>query len=76
MLAAAGHTIESYGVVSAKLALRICSRIEPMKKAAKMLRNHRELTLNYFRAKKQFASGVVESLNKKVKVTMRKSHGF
>ena len=52
------------------------SRIEPMKKFAKTLRNHRELLLNYFRAKKQFSSGVVEGLNNKVKVTMRKSYGF
>ena len=52
------------------------SRIEPMKKVAQMLRNHRELVLNYFRAKKQFSSGVVEGLNNKVKVTMRKSYGF
>lgn len=52
------------------------SRIEPMKKVAKTLRNHRELILNYFRAKKQFSSGVVEGMNNKVKVTMRKSYGF
>ena len=52
------------------------SRIEPMKKVAKTLRKHRELILNYFRAKKQFSSGIVEGLNNKVKVTMRKSYGF
>lgn len=52
------------------------SRIEPMKKIATTLRRHRELILNYFRAKKQFSSGVVEGLNNKVKVTMRKSYGF
>jgi transposase len=52
------------------------SRIEPMKKVARTLHNHRELILNYFRAKKQFSSGVVEGLNNKVKVTMRKSYGF
>ena len=58
------------------VALVMHSRIEPMKKVAKTLRNHRELILNYFRAKKQFSSGVVEGLNNKVKVTMRKSYGF
>ena len=58
------------------IALVMRSRIEPMKKAAKTLRSHRELILNYFRAKKQFSSGVVEGLNNKVKVTMRKSYGF
>jgi len=52
------------------------SRIDPMKKIAKTLRAHRELILNYFKAKKQFSSGVVEGLNNKVKVTMRKSYGF
>lgn len=52
------------------------SRIEPMKKVATTLRRHRELILNYFRAKKQFSSGVIEGLNNKVKVTTRKSYGF
>jgi len=41
-----------------------------------MLRAHHPLILNYFRAKKEFSSGVVEGLNNKVKVTMRKSYGF
>ena len=58
------------------IALVMRSRIEPMKKVAKTLRSHRELILNYFRAKKQFSSGVVEGLNNKVKVTMRKSYRF
>lgn len=52
------------------------SRIEPMKKVARILRNHRALIMNYFKTKKQFSSGVVEGLNNKVKVTVRKSHGF
>jgi transposase len=52
------------------------SRIEPMKKIAKMLRAHRHLILNYFKAKKVISSGVVEGLNNKAKVTMRKSYGF
>jgi len=52
------------------------SKIEPLKKVVKMLRAHRPLILNYFRAKKEFSSGVVEGLNNKVKVTMRKSYGF
>ena len=37
---------------------------------------HRELILNYFRAQKLLSSGVVEGLNSKAKVTMRKSYGF
>ena len=51
------------------------SRIEPLKKVARTLRAHRELILNYFRARKEFSSGVIEGLNNKVKVTMRKSYG-
>ena len=52
------------------------SKIEPMKKMAKMLRNHRELILNYFKAKKVFSSGVVEGLNGKAKLTTKKAYGF
>lgn len=52
------------------------SRIDPMKKFARTIRAHRELLLNYFRAKKAFSSGVVEGLNNKAKVTMRKAYGF
>jgi hypothetical protein len=50
------------------------SRIEPMKNIARSLRQHRELILNYFRAQKLLSSGVVEGLNNKAKVTMRKSY--
>jgi transposase len=52
------------------------SRIEPMKKIARSLREPRQLILNYFRAQKLLSSGVVEGLNNKAKVTMRKSYGF
>jgi len=46
------------------------SRIEPMKKVACTLRTHRELLLNYFRARKALSSGIIEGLNNKAKVTM------
>ena len=52
------------------------SKIEPMKKVAKMLRRHRPLLLNWFRAKKRFSSGIVEGFNTKAKLTTRKSYGF
>ena len=52
------------------------SRIDPMKKVARMLRSHRELLLNWFRAKKQISSGVVEGFNNKAKLTTRKAYGF
>jgi len=52
------------------------SKIEPMKKVAKMLRRHRPLLLNWFRAKKRFSSGIVEGFNTKAKLTTRKAYGF
>jgi transposase len=52
------------------------SRIDPMKKVARMLRSHRELLLNWFRAKKTISSGAIEGLNNKLKLTTRKSYGF
>lgn len=52
------------------------SKIEPMKKVSRMLRGHRELLLNWFRAKGQLSSGVVEGFNTKAKLTSRKSFGF
>lgn len=52
------------------------SKIEPMKKVARMLRRHRDLLLNWFRAKGQISAGTVEGLNLKVKLTTRKAYGF
>ena len=50
--------------------------LEPMKKVAKMLRKHKPLILNWFRAKGRLSSGAVEGLNLKAKLTMRKAYGF
>jgi transposase len=53
------------------------SRIEPMKKMAKMLRAHRELLLNWFQAKQGLvALGVVEGFNNKARVTTKRAYGF
>lgn len=52
------------------------SKLEPMKEVARTLRYHRELLLNWFRAKGALSSGVVEGFNNKVKLTTRKSYGF
>jgi len=57
-----------------KRAMR--SRLEPMKKVAKMVRNHRALILNWFVAKGQLSSAAVEGLNNKLKVITRRSYGF
>jgi len=52
------------------------SRLEPLKKVARSLRRHRELLLNWFRAKGTISAGIVEGFNNKAKLTMRKSYGF
>jgi transposase len=52
------------------------SRLEPMKKVARMLRTHEELLLNWFRAKGEISSGAVEGLNNKIRVVTRRSYGF
>ncbi len=52
------------------------SRLKPMKKVAKMLRNHRGLLLNWFRAKGGIALGSVEGFNNKAKVVTKRAYGF
>jgi transposase len=52
------------------------SKIEPMKKIVGMLRGHRDLILNWFRAKGTISAGSVEGLNNKAKLTTRKAYGF
>jgi transposase len=52
------------------------SRLEPLKRVARTLRSHRELLLNWFRAKGTISAGIVEGFNNKAKLTMRKSYGF
>ena len=52
------------------------SKIEPMKKIAKTLRRHRDLILNWFVARGAISAGIVEGLNNKAKLTMRKAYGF
>jgi len=56
------------------LAMR--SRIEPMKRVARMLRTHEELLLNWFKAKGEISGGAVEGLNNKIRVVTRRSYGF
>jgi len=52
------------------------SRIEPMQKIVYSLRDHRDLILNWFRARGTISAGTVEGLNNKCKLTMRKAYGF
>jgi len=57
-------------------AKAMSSRIEPMKKVARMLRSHEGLLLNWFRAQGTMSSGSVEGLNYNAKLAMRKAYGF
>lgn len=52
------------------------SRLEPMKRVARMLRTHEPLLLNWFRAKGEISNGAVEGLNNKIRVVTRRSYGF
>ena len=52
------------------------SRLEPMKKVARMLRAHQPLLLNWFRARGELRGGAVEGLNNKIRVVTRRSYGF
>ena len=47
-----------------------------LKKFARTTREHKALILNYFHAKKEFSSGIVEGFNNKAKLTIRRSYGF
>lgn len=52
------------------------SRLPPLQRVAKSLAEHRALLLNYFIARKEYSSGVVEGLNNKLKLTLKRSYGF
>ncbi len=52
------------------------SRLEPMRKVARMMRTHEHLIYNWFKAKGEISSGAVEGLNNKIRVVTRRSYGF
>jgi transposase len=52
------------------------SRLEPLKKVARSMRNHLGLILNWFRARGTISSGSVEGMNYNVKLAMRNAYGF
>lgn len=47
-----------------------------MKKLARSFRDHRELILNWFRARGEVSAAATEGFNNKLKVTTRRSYGF
>ena len=52
------------------------SRLEPMKDFVRTIRAHQPLIMNWFKAKKQFSSGIVEGMNRKVNLVTRRGFGF
>ena len=52
------------------------SKLKPMKKVVRTLRNHEELLMNYFKAGKHYNSGIVEGLNLRINLCMRKAYGY
>lgn len=52
------------------------SQLEPLKRVARMLREHRKLILNWFHARGTISAGVVEGFNNKAKLTIKKAYGF
>jgi transposase len=57
-----------------RLAMR--SRIDPLKKFARTLRQHRTELRNWFIARRKFAAGATEGFNGKARITTRKAYGF
>ena len=51
------------------------SRLDPMKKFVRTLRNHEDLLMNYFKAGKLYSSGIVKGLNLRINLCMRKAYG-
>lgn len=52
------------------------SKLQPIKKFVRTLRIHEELLMNYFKAKKAYSSGIVEGLNIKINLAIRKAYGY
>lgn len=52
------------------------SRLTPVKKFVGTVRAHEELLMNWFKAKKQFSSGAVEGMNRKVNLITRRAYGY
>jgi transposase len=52
------------------------SKLAQMKTFVGTLRNHEDLLLNYFKANKLYSSGIVEGLNLRINLRMRKAYGY
>lgn len=51
------------------------SKLKPMQRFVRMLKNHEALLMNWFKSR-GLSSGIVEGLNNKAKTVMKRSYGF
>lgn len=54
----------------------VATRIPPIVKLGRTLEQHRDLLLNWFRARGELAMGAVEGMNNKARVTTKLAYGF
>ncbi len=52
------------------------TKLKPMEKESKMLKEKSDLTLNWFDTTPRLSSGVVEGFNNKAKLTIKKAYGL
>lgn len=52
------------------------SQLEPIKRFVKSIRKHEDLIINYFKAKCELSSGIVEGFNRNVNLVTRKAYGY
>jgi transposase len=52
------------------------SGLMPIVKFVKTVRKHSDLMMNWFKAKKEYSSGIVEGLNRRVNLVTRRSYGY
>jgi transposase len=54
----------------------LLSNLEPIKKFVKTIKKHQPLIMNWFKAKKQYSSGSVEGLNRRINLVTRRAYGY
>jgi transposase len=52
------------------------SKLDPMKRVARMIRSHEGLILNWFKASGKISNGIVEGFNGKGRVVTKRAYGF
>jgi len=52
------------------------SKIDPIKRVARMIRKHKPLILNWFKAKGEISNGAVEGMNGRGRVITKRAYGF